>query len=55
VTAAAAVATAFFYWRGYLAAPETERASRTAKIRPMPIVAPELYKSGAGLGAVIQF
>lgn len=54
VTAAAAVATAFFYWRGYMSTSETERP-RSAKLRTIPIVAPEVYKSGAGLGAVIQF
>ena len=52
VTAAAAVATAIFYWRGYLSTSDTE-VPRQAKLQP--IITPEVYKNGAGFGAVIQF
>src|SRR5262249_23544136 len=51
-TAVAAVATAFFYWRGYLATSESD-TPRTAKLTP--VVAPTVYRSGAGLSTVIQF
>jgi hypothetical protein len=57
-TAVAAVATAFFYWRGYLAG-DARRETTAGRRRPAGIgsvvVSPELYRSGAGLGAVIQF
>jgi hypothetical protein len=52
-TAAAAIASAIFYWRGYLAAsdelPPSVGTLRQAKI------APTVYKNGAGVDAVIQF
>ena len=54
VTAAAAVASAIFYWRGYLATSDTPESVRSAKLA-RPVFTPEVYKNGAGLGAVIQF
>jgi hypothetical protein len=51
VTAAAAVASAIFYWRGYLASGNPEPAA----VAHGPVIAPELYKSGAGVGATIEF
>jgi hypothetical protein len=54
VTAAAAVATAIFYWRGYLATSDAQESVRSAKLT-RPVITPEVYKNGAGLGAVIQF
>ena len=59
-TAVAAVATAIFYWRGYLAANGGKRETATSR-RDRPsklggvVISPELYRSGAGVGAVIQF
>jgi hypothetical protein len=58
VTAAAAVATAIFYWKGYLApgGGSSEQAALRKKKKASKMVwAPEIYQSGAGLGAVIQF
>ena len=52
-TAVAAVATAFFYWRGYMSTSESDSA-RTAKLMK-PIVVPEVYKNGAGLSTVLRF
>jgi hypothetical protein len=57
-TAVAAVATAVFYWRGYLAGNSKGRevASRKKPSRLGNIVvSPELYRGGGGIGAVIQF
>jgi hypothetical protein len=52
VSAAAAVATAIFYWRGYLIPSHaSERTARRSKL----MIGPELYPTGAGLGAVMQF
>jgi hypothetical protein len=53
-TAVAAVATAFFYWRGYLATGDGDR-ERGQSAKLTPIVTPEVYKNGAGLSTVIQF
>jgi len=55
VTAATAVATAIFYWRGYLAPARAERADRRKKDRTRMVLSPEIYQNGAGLGALIQF
>jgi hypothetical protein len=57
-TAVAAVATAVFYWRGYLAGASRGRevAARKKPTRlGSVVVSPELYRGGAGIGAVIQF
>jgi hypothetical protein len=57
-TAAAAVATAIFYWRGYLAPGSSpgERASLDRKpIDTGVLFGPSVYKNGAGFGATIQF
>jgi hypothetical protein len=66
VTAVAAVAAGFFYYTGYVAADKASRdqaAARSNKkkrslraTRPGSItVTPQVYTSGAGLGAVITF
>lgn len=57
VTAVTAVATAIFYWRGYLA---EDAKPREAQARGKPpgrrlVVSPEIYQGGGGVGAVIQF
>jgi hypothetical protein len=53
-TAVAAVATAIFYWRGYLA--EDARPRERAKRKDQRLlVGPEIYHGGGGVGAVIQF
>lgn len=57
-SAVAAVATALFYWRGYLA-PESSPRERTASREHAPdegvVFGPEIYKHGAGFGASITF
>jgi hypothetical protein len=58
VTIAAGIASAFFYWRGYIAADKTSEKNAAAKKRRQGTtwsVAPTLYPSGGGLGAVISF
>ncbi len=56
VSAAAAVATAIFYWRGYLAPGRSSEQMASKKKKPPKLVwSPEFYPNGAGLGAVIQF
>src|SRR5262249_18322091 len=55
VTAAAALATAFFAWKGYLSpGSNVERVARR-NVQPRVVLAPELYRSGGGVGAVVQF
>jgi hypothetical protein len=53
VSAATAIASAIFYWRGYLAAGTSGHEAQLAARRA--IVTPELFRNGAGLGAVVQF
>lgn len=55
VTAAAAVATAFFAWKGYLAPGANNERVAARKLRPRVVLAPELYRNGGGVGAVVQF
>jgi hypothetical protein len=55
VTAAAAVASAIFYWRGYLAPGTHETVGAAHGSTRQMVFSPELYKNGAGLGAAIQF
>jgi hypothetical protein len=56
VTAAAAVATAFFAWKGYLSSGSSgERVARRKDRPPRIVVSPELYSNGGGVGAVVQF
>lgn len=55
VTAAAAVATAFFAWKGYLAPGANNERVAARKPRPRVVLAPELYRNGGGVGAVVQF
>lgn len=59
-TAVMALATGYFYYKGYIApgprvkeATSRERAKK--KSGTTVVVVPEIYPSGAGLGAVIQF
>jgi hypothetical protein len=59
VTAVAAASTAFFYWKGYIqpksASRETARKRRSAPPPTNVVIAPELYRHGGGIGAVISF
>jgi hypothetical protein len=54
-----ALVTGYFYYKGYMAAPKSdgrEHASRSKHhLASTVIVTPEIYSSGVGLGAVIQF
>ena len=54
VTAAAAVATAFFGWKGYLSSSDGERVA-VRKRPPRVVFSPEIYRSGGGVGALVQF
>jgi hypothetical protein len=55
VSAATAVASAIFYWRGYVT-PGGGRERTSARRREQRMVfGPELYPTGAGVGAAIQF
>jgi hypothetical protein len=64
VTAVAAVAAGYFYYKGYIAADRSsskdeaaakKRGRRAAKSGGTVIVTPQVYSNGAGLGAVITF
>jgi len=56
VTAAAAVATAFFGWKGYLSSGSSDGERVALRKRPPRVVlSPEIYRTGGGVGAVVQF
>lgn len=64
VTAVAAVAAGFFYYKGYVAADKASREQAAARRKRRSVraaragsitVTPQIYTTGAGLGAVITF
>jgi hypothetical protein len=55
VTAAAAVATAFFAWKGYLSSGSGNERVASRKLQPRVVFSPEIYRNGGGVGAVVQF
>lgn len=55
VTAAAAVATALFYWQGYLSTSSSSTEHAAAPKSHGIVFTPELSPHGAGLGAAVQF
>jgi hypothetical protein len=55
VATASALASAYFYYKGYVQPSSTPRDHAARKSKPKAVVSPQLFPSGAGVGAIIQF